>query len=140
MTKLNEVKIPIMQVAYFLNSPMFNLLFYCYIVLFWEKVTSYEKFNSQNCMKNFSVFIAIDKSIKMLNLVEFSKILIKMKNCKTFYKVKQRAILRKLSCHSKPDKILLRLWNKNFVRRYTEIYRHMLSENFKNMQFLGMKH
>ena len=32
-----------MQLTYFLNGPMFNLLFYCYIILFREKVNSYEK-------------------------------------------------------------------------------------------------
>ena len=47
MTKLNGVKNAIMQVTYFLNGPMFNLLFYCHIILYWEKVTSFEKF-SQN--------------------------------------------------------------------------------------------
>ena len=36
----------IMQVTYFLNAPMFNLLFYCYIILCWQNVTSYMKFNS----------------------------------------------------------------------------------------------
>ena len=41
------VKNAIMQLAYFLNGPMFNLLFYCHIILYWEKVTSFEKF-SQN--------------------------------------------------------------------------------------------
>ena len=43
--KLNGVKNAIMQVTYFLNSPMFNLLFYCHVILYWEKVTSYEKFS-----------------------------------------------------------------------------------------------
>ena len=33
------------QVTYFLNGPIFNLLFFCHIVLYWEKVTSYEKFS-----------------------------------------------------------------------------------------------
>ena len=27
------------------NDPMFNLLFYCHIILYRDKVTSYEKFN-----------------------------------------------------------------------------------------------
>ena len=34
-----------MQVTYFLNGPMFNLLFYRQIILYWKKVTSYEKFS-----------------------------------------------------------------------------------------------
>ena len=32
------------QVTYFLNGSIFNL-FFCHIVLHWEKVTSYEKFS-----------------------------------------------------------------------------------------------
>ena len=32
------------QVTYFLNGPMLNLLFFI-IVLYWEKVTSYEEFS-----------------------------------------------------------------------------------------------
>ena len=34
VTKLNGVKNGIMQVTYFLNDPMFNLLFYCYIIFY----------------------------------------------------------------------------------------------------------
>ena len=34
----------IMKVTYFLKDPMFNLLFYYHIILYWEKVTSFEKF------------------------------------------------------------------------------------------------
>ena len=33
-----------MQVIYFLNGPMFDMLFYCNIILYLEKVTFYEKF------------------------------------------------------------------------------------------------
>ena len=33
------------SIAYFLNNPMFNLLFYCHIILYWEKLTSDEKLN-----------------------------------------------------------------------------------------------
>ena len=36
-----------MQMTYFWNGPMFNLLFYCHIVLYWENVTSYEKFSNR---------------------------------------------------------------------------------------------
>ena len=48
VTKLNGVKNAIMQVTCFLNSPVFNLLFCCHIVLYLEKVTSYEKFNHKS--------------------------------------------------------------------------------------------
>ena len=45
MTKLNGVNNAIIEVTYFLNGPMFNLLFCCNIVLYLEKVASYEKFS-----------------------------------------------------------------------------------------------
>ena len=50
---------------------------------------------------------------------------------------KQRPVLRKLfslvSIHSPPDKILLYLWNKNFLTQiYRNIYGHLLSKCFKN--------
>ena len=45
VTKLNGVKNAIMEVTYFLNDLMFNLLYFCLIVSYWEKVTSYEKFS-----------------------------------------------------------------------------------------------
>ena len=63
MTKLIEVKTATMEVTYFLNSPMSNLLFYCFIILYWEKVTSYEKFR---LTLTFQRFNAIDGSIKIL--------------------------------------------------------------------------
>ena len=44
MIKLNGVKNVIMHMTYFLNGSMFNS-FYCHIILYWEKVTSYEKFS-----------------------------------------------------------------------------------------------
>ena len=34
-----------MKVAYFLNGPMINLLFYCHMILYWEIVTPYEQFS-----------------------------------------------------------------------------------------------
>ena len=37
------MKNAIMQMAYFLNGPIVILLFYRHIILYWEKVTSYEK-------------------------------------------------------------------------------------------------
>ena len=56
-----------MQTAYFSNSPMFDLLFYCRIILYREKVTSDEKFNHKSKLYGkFQRFNAIDGSIKML--------------------------------------------------------------------------
>ena len=45
VTKLNRVNNAIIQVTYFLNSPMFNLIFCCNVILYLEKVASYEKFS-----------------------------------------------------------------------------------------------
>ena len=53
---------------------MVNLLFYCHIISYWEKVTSYEK-----CWQ----------------IVEFSNISIKMKNFKTFYNAQTASRFKK---------------------------------------------
>ena len=79
---LNGVKNALMQVTYFLNGLMFNLLFYCHITLYWEKVTSYEKFNqtwklyrkSQHFRRNYQ------NAEKWLNFQKFHDIF------KTYYK------------------------------------------------------
>ena len=77
------------------------------------------------------------KVLKYWKIVEFQKISIKIKNCKTFTRPKQQASLRKLfSLHQPPippDKILLGFLNKIFLERYTEIYRHLLSKCFKKV-------
>ena len=72
---------------------------------------------------------------KCWEIVEFPKISIKMKNCKTSYKVHTASLLRKLfslvPTHPPSDIIILRLWNKNFL---TEIYRNMQTFAFKVLQ------
>ena len=57
-----------MQVTYFLNGPMFSLLFYCYIILYCEKVRNLAtilplKFKFSGKFQHFN---AIDGSMKML--------------------------------------------------------------------------
>ena len=79
----------IVEVTYFFNVPMINLLFYCHITLYREKVTSYKKFNQVLPLKpklsgKFQLFNVIDGSIKILYIAEFPKLSIKMKNLKTF--------------------------------------------------------
>ena len=68
MTKCDKVewgKNVIMQVTYFLNDPMFTLLFCCHFVLYCEKVTSYERFNHKSKLYGkFQHFNAIDGSIE----------------------------------------------------------------------------
>ena len=60
---------------------------------------------------------------------------IKMKNCKTLYEVQTtsrlKEIFQPLPTHPSPDKILLCLWNKNFI---TEIYRKIQAFTFKVFQ------
>ena len=63
---MNGVKNALMQVSYFLNDLMFNLLFYCHITLYWEKVTSYEKSNYDSKLHGkFQRFNATDGTMKM---------------------------------------------------------------------------
>ena len=68
MTKCDKVewgKNVIMQVTYFLNDPMFTLLFCCHFVLYCEKVTSCERFNHKSKLYGkFQRFNAIDGSIE----------------------------------------------------------------------------
>ena len=72
---------------------------------------------------------------KCSKIVEFPKIFIKMKNCKTFYEAQTASHLKEIIRLSPnlpaPDKILLLLWNKNFL---TEIYRNIQTFAFKMLQ------
>ena len=120
------------------------LIFYfsCHIILYWEKVSPYEKLSHSPNIEvrlsgQFQRFNAIDESIKMLEdswIYKNSK----RKIVKKFTRLKQRVTLRKLSSlpstHPPPDKILLRLWNKNFL---TEIYRNIYAFTFKVLQECG---
>ena len=67
--------------------------------------------------------------------MNFEKFKLKWKIVKHFTRPKQRAALRKLfSLHQPPippDKILLNLWNKNFLR---EVYRNIQTFAFKVLQ------
>ena len=115
---------------------MFNLLFYCQIILCWVKVTSYEKSYpqsylwSRNYLENFSVLMLSMEVWKCWQIVEFPEISIKIKNFKTFYETQTASRLNELFSLSlslppsaapltSPDKSLLRLCNKYFLM---EIY------------------
>ena len=65
------MKNAIMQVTYVLNGSLFNLLFYYHIILYWETVTSYEKF-SHNLTLNIQIFWKI-WNIEMLKNSWISK-------------------------------------------------------------------
>ena len=83
----------------------------------------------------FQRFNAINRSIKMLKIVEFSKISFKIKNCKTFCKAQTVNRLKKFiqAPPSHPRQIKPYYVSKtNFLRRYIEIYRHLLSNCFNN--------
>ena len=100
-----------MQVTNVLKDPMFNLLFYCHIISYWEKVTFSEKFSH-------SLTLEVQIVWKM---PAFSCYRWKYQNAE------QRAAWRKFlslpsPTHSPRDKISLRLWNKTFL---TEIYRNI---------------
>ena len=105
---------------------------YCHVILNWEKMTSYEKSTQNLPLKSqlsgeFQRFNnAIDGSIDMLKKSSVSKkFQLKWKIVKNFSRFKQRAALRKLFHSHQPspfsptpqDKILLSLWNKNFLKK-----------------------
>ena len=70
----------------FWMAPCLICYFVVIFVLYWEKVASYEKFNHKSKLYGkFQRFHVIYGSVEMLKIVEFLKISIKMKNCKTFY-------------------------------------------------------
>ena len=90
--------------THFLNGPIFNLLLFFAILFYIER--------KWLLMKNFVAIlplksklsgksqrfnaIAIDRSIKMLKIVEFSKTSIKTKNCKIFYKPQTASPLKEI--------------------------------------------
>ena len=67
--------------------------------------------------------------------IEFTKNFIKIKNCKTFYEAQAanhlKEIIQPPPNPPAPGKILLLLWNKNFL---TEIYSNIQTFAFKVLQ------
>ena len=80
------------------------------------------------------LLMEVSKSWKML---EFQKIQIKMKKCKTFYETQTVSCLKEIvqppqyPTYPPSDKILLRLWNKNIL---AEIYRNIQTLAFTVLQ------
>ena len=142
------MKNPIMQVIYFLNGPIlvcfFVILFYIHrdwLLLYSQRLRNVAPVLplKSKLSGKFQRFNAINRSIEMLKIVEFSKISIKkkLKNCKIFCKAQAANHLKKFiqsppSHRHQIKPYLLRLGNKNFLGRYVEIYRHLLSKCFKN--------
>ena len=118
-------KMPLCKWHTFWMAPCLIFFFFCHIVLYWEKVTSYEKFSCSLPFKSklsakFQLFNAIDRSMEMLkNSWIFQKFQLKWKIVKHFVRPKQRATLRKsfsvLPSYTRPDKTLIRLWHKNVL-------------------------
>ena len=99
VTQMNEMKNVIIQVSYFMNVLILNLLFYCHIILFLEKLASYEKFShlwSSNCLKNFNVSILLMEVSKWWKIAEIPKISIKIKNFKTLYETQRAGRLKEI--------------------------------------------
>ena len=86
--------------------------------------------------RKFQCFNAIDGSIKMLKKLNFKEYQLKRKIVKRFTRPKQQAALRKL--FSLPPTHLYQIKSyyisgtKMFLRKYTEICRHLRSKCFKN--------
>ena len=124
----------------FLNGPMFNVLLYCRITerkwLLMRNIAIIVPSKSK-LFKKFQRSIVLIKVSNYWKIVEFQKTSIKMKNYKTFYETQTASRLKKLFSFPQPaippDKILIRLWNKNCLERYTEIYRHLLLKCFKKV-------
>ena len=147
MTKSNWVKNTMKELIYFLNVALCLICYFIVISFYierkWLFMTNLARILPLKCKSSgkFRCFNAIDGSIKMLNLVEFTKISIKMKNCKIFYEAQKTSRLNEIiqppptPPHPPPsDKILLSL----FLRINTEIKGHLLSKCFKNAVF-GVK-
>ena len=88
-TQMNGMKKAITQAAYYLKGPMINLLFYCHIILYWEKVTSFDTyshgFTIEAQIPKFQHSMLLMEVSKCWKIDEFSKVSINMKNFKTFY-------------------------------------------------------
>ena len=136
--------------TYFLNGPMFNLLLFYHFLLYRKKRLLMSNLATILRLKSklsgkFQHFNTTDRSIKIVKkIVEFSKISIKMKNCKTFCQVQTashvKEIIQPPPPHLTPYQIKPYYVSGTniFFRRYKEIYRHLLSKCFKNA-VLGRK-
>ena len=137
MTKLNGVKNAIMQVTYFLNGPMFNLLHFIVILFYidWKwlllRNLAIILLLKSKLSGKFYRFNGIDESIEILKNSWISKNFIKVKNCKTFYETQTASHLKEVFSLPPPlilPDILLRLWNKNVLK---ETYRNIQTFAFK---------
>ena len=103
-------KLPLWKMTYSLNGPVINLLFYCHIVLYWEKVTSYDKFSHRLILEDqigefhyLNLLMKVSKCWKKMNFQEFQ----------LTWKIWKHYTKPTASQH----KSLLRLWNKSLYRK-----------------------
>ena len=121
---MNGMKNTIMQVTYLLNATMVNLLLYCHIILYREKITCYEK-----CSNDLTLELQIVSKISAFQCYRwkhrnaekwsnFQKFKLKWKILKHFVRPKQWAASKRLFSPA-PDKNFLLSGTKIFLRRYT---------------------
>ena len=118
------MKNAIIQVTYFFNNRVIKLLFYCHTTLYWEKVTSYEKFSHIWKISEFRCYWWKHQNAEIY--LNFQNFQLKWKVLKYFARPKQWPAFRKLFSQS-PDKSSL--W------RYTDI----LFPSIWIMHFLGVQ-
>ena len=117
----NEMKKAIMQVIYFRMAPLICcfLVILFYIEKKWLVIRNFATILPLNSkfFGKFWHFNANDGSVEMLRDNSISKISIKMKNFKTFYRA--HTAINKI-IQTPQDESFLRLWDKNFIM---ELYR-----------------
>ena len=103
--------------------------------LFLRNLATILPFVCANFLENLSVLMLWMEVSKWWKISDIPKISIKMRNCKTFYKVETVIPLKEIlqSSHNPPpsDSILLNLWNKKFLMG---IYRNIQTFVFKVLQ------
>ena len=87
-----------------------------------------------NFFEKFRRFNAIDRSIKMLKIIEFSKVSIKMKNCKHFAWPKQQVTLKKFVVKSE---IFLAVLREHIIYNVKWVEFHKMSEVILNHLYFG---
>ena len=111
------------------NGPKFNLLFYCHIILNWEKVLW-----SPNFLENFSASVLMMKVSKYRKIVEFRKISVKMEHCKIIYETQAASRFSAFATHHQIKSYHV-IETKSPLEKYTEIYRHLLWKCSKKVVF-----
>ena len=103
--------------------PCLICYFFCHVVLYWEKLSFYEKFSRSLTLEIQIVWKIVQKFQLKWKIVNY------------FASFKQRTAWTELFSlppfHPTPNKTWLRLWNKNLFK---EIYRNIQTYAFKVLQ------